>query len=290
VLKMEIINPKDASSFLKICQKALEENEVNSNLILGISETLSKNNYAYGTDEPFYSIATSNNEISLIGLMTPPRNLLIYEHKNLNINVIELFANNLFSKYMKIPGITGESTVTKSFLEEWIKISPCDYKIGKNLRIYKLTKVSSYNRPDGIFRCAEINDTEIITNYVNKFSVEINEPITIENAKEVTENSIANKEIFIWENRDIVSIARKQRPTKHGMAIGYVYTPTEHRGNGYATALVAELSQNILDSGKMFCTLYTDLSNPTSNSIYQKIGYNPICDNVSYMFYSAKKA
>jgi len=158
------------------------------------------------------------------------------------------------------------------------------YKIAKNMRIYKLTQVSRYNKPDGIFRCAELEDINIIIDFINKFSIEINEPVNIEGAKKVAEDAIASKEIFIWENDNIVSMAKKLRPTKHGMAIGYVYTPIEHRGKGYATALVAELSQNILTSGKLFCTLYTDLSNPTSNSIYQKIGYNPICDNVSYIF------
>ena len=280
---MEVINPKDASSFLQICQKALEENEVNSNLILGISNALSKNTYAYGMVEPFFSIVINNNEISLIGLMTPPKNLLLYEHKNLDINIIELFANNLFSEHKRIPGITGELTLTKSFLEKWNGISPCSYKTDKNLRIYKLTQVGRYNKPDGIFRCAEMKEIEIIAEFINKFSSEINEPINIEGAKKVSEDGIANKEIFIWENNDIVSMAKKHRPTKHGMAIGYVYTPIEHRSKGYATALVAELSQNILNSGKLFCTLYTDLSNPTSNSIYQKIGYNPVCDNVSYV-------
>jgi predicted GNAT family acetyltransferase len=281
---MKIINPKDASSFLQICQNALEENEVNSNLILGISNTLSKNNYAYGTNEPFYSIAVNNNDMSLIGLMTPPKNLLLYEHKNFNTSVMELFVNNLYSQYKIIPGITGELAVVKSFLDKWSLISACNYKIIKNLRIYKLTKVNKHNKPDGIFRCAEKEDIEIIVNFINEFSVEINEPIDIEHVKEIAENGVADKEIFIWENKNIVSMAKKHRPTKHGMAVGYVYTPVEYRGKGYATAVVAELSQNILDSGKLFCTLYTDLSNPTSNSIYQKMGYNPVCDNISYIF------
>lgn len=281
---MEIINPKNASFFLQICQKALEENEVNSNLILGISNTLSKNNYAYGEKEPFYSVVLNNNEVSLIGLMTPPKNLLLYEYKNLNNSVMELFVNNLYSQYKNIPGITGELNIAKSFLEKWALISACSYKISVNLRIYKLTKVGKYNRPDGIFRCADEKDMETITNFINEFSVVINEPTDNNRAKATAEDGIANKEIFIWENKDIVSMAKKHRPTKHGMAVSYVYTPIEYRCKGYATAVVAELSQNILNSGKSFCTLYTDLSNPTSNSIYQKIGYNPICDNISYTF------
>ena len=36
----------------------------------------------------------------------------------------------------------------------------------------------------------------------------------------------------------------------------------------------------MLDAGLSFCILYTDLSSPTSNSIYQKIGYARIADVV----------
>ena len=60
--------------------------------------------------------------------------------------------------------------------------------------------------------------------------------------------------------------------------MGLVYTPSDLRGRGYASACVAELSQRILDSGKAFCTLFTDLANPISNSIYQRIGYRPLGD------------
>jgi len=61
-----------------------------------------------------------------------------------------------------------------------------------------------------------------------------------------------------------------------------VYTPPEFRGRGYASALVAALSQAMLDAGYHFCTLFTDLANPTSNHIYQAIGYQPVCDTDEY--------
>ncbi len=81
-------------------------------------------------------------------------------------------------------------------------------------------------------------------------------------------------------------MAGKSRPTAHGISVGPVYTPPSLRGRGYATALVAELSQHLLDSGYQFTTLFTDLANPTSNSIYQKIGYQPVCDFTEYAFES----
>ena len=82
----------------------------------------------------------------------------------------------------------------------------------------------------------------------------------------------------MWEDGDRVSMCSRSRPTLHGASIGLVYTPPGLRGRGYASACVADLSQRILDSGKAFCTLFTDLANPTSNAIYQRIGYRPLCD------------
>jgi hypothetical protein len=66
--------------------------------------------------------------------------------------------------------------------------------------------------------------------------------------------------------------------TPKGARVGYVYTPPESRGRGYASACVAALSQGLLDGGVEFCVLYTDLSNPTSNAIYTRLGYYPIDD------------
>jgi predicted GNAT family acetyltransferase len=63
-----------------------------------------------------------------------------------------------------------------------------------------------------------------------------------------------------------------------------VYTPPQHRGRGYASALTAAASQDQLDRGHRYCFLFTDLSNPTSNKIYQSIGYEPVCDVDMYRF------
>ena len=66
------------------------------------------------------------------------------------------------------------------------------------------------------------------------------------------------------------------------MRVGPVYTPPAERRRGYAGALVAALSQQLLDTGREFCFLFTDQANPTSNHIYQQIGYAPVCDVAQY--------
>jgi uncharacterized protein len=95
---------------------------------------------------------------------------------------------------------------------------------------------------------------------------------------------------LLWEDGgETVSLAGWGGPTPNGIRIGPVYTPPELRGRGYATALTAELSQRLLDGGlfeggRRFCFLYTDLANPTSNAIYERIGYRRVCESAEIVF------
>ena len=72
--------------------------------------------------------------------------------------------------------------------------------------------------------------------------------------------------------------------TPRGVRINAVYTPPQSRRRGYASACVAALSQLLLGAGRQFCFLFTDLANPTSNRIYQQIGYRAVCDVDEYAF------
>jgi predicted GNAT family acetyltransferase len=97
--------------------------------------------------------------------------------------------------------------------------------------------------------------------------------------------------ILLWEeDGEPVSLAGWGGPTPNGVRVGPVYTPPELRGRGYATALTAELSQRLLDGrlfegGRRFCFLYTDLANPTSNAIYERIGYRRVAESAEIVFF-----
>ena len=102
----------------------------------------------------------------------------------------------------------------------------------------------------------------------------------------MTERHLNAGTLYLWKSADgqLVSIAAKNRETRNGATISLVYTPPEHRRRGYAGRLVASLSQHLLDGGKTLCNLYTDLSNPTSNGVYQRIGYTQIAESRFYEF------
>ena len=103
-------------------------------------------------------------------------------------------------------------------------------------------------------------------------------------AERILARHVAKTMLYFWQDKmgKNVAMAGRVRETPNGASISLVYTPPELRGRGYASRLVAQLSQSLLDGGKSLCNLFTDLSNPTSNHIYQKIGYRPVANTVVY--------
>jgi len=279
---VKIISTNDAKAFFEKTQQILEKDEINGSLINGIIKKVISNKNAYGDKEPWFFIGYNEEEISVLAIMTPPYKMLIYgnfEKDVINGLIVEIDSKNIF-----IPGITGENKITEYFVMEWIRKHNCRYKVDTNLRLFILQNVNNYTKPTGIFRKGELSELDTIYPLRKYFSIECNEPVNDTIIYESLKNSIKQEEVYVWEDGSIVAMAVKTRPTENGMTVGGVYTLKEHRQKGYATALVSELSQNILNFGKKFCILYTDLSNPTSNSIYQKIGYKPVVDSISYSF------
>lgn len=83
--------------------------------------------------------------------------------------------------------------------------------------------------------------------------------------------------MHLWrDGDDIVSMASSLGDTPTGIRVSYVYTPPALRGRGYASSTVAHLTQKHFDCGKERVFLFTDLKNPTSNDIYQAIGYQKV--------------
>jgi predicted GNAT family acetyltransferase len=78
-----------------------------------------------------------------------------------------------------------------------------------------------------------------------------------------------------------MAVARE--PVDEVVRLSGVYTPPEKRNHGYAAACVHALSRRLRDAGHR-CILYTDLANPTSNSIYRRIGYRAVAEALRYRF------
>ena len=103
---------------------------------------------------------------------------------------------------------------------------------------------------------------------------EANEPERVERMVDHRLGPVLAQGFWGWEAQgEAVSLVGYGSPLPSGIRIGPVYTPPEHRRRGYGTSLVAAVSSWLLGQGRKRCYLYTDLANPTSNAIYQKVGY-----------------
>ncbi|MFJ9947772.1 GNAT family N-acetyltransferase [Kitasatospora sp. NPDC091207] len=89
----------------------------------------------------------------------------------------------------------------------------------------------------------------------------------------------ADGRLHLWEDGGTPVAMAGNSPVIAGMSrIGPVYTPGERRGRGYASGVTAAATAHALAQGATEVLLYTDLANPTSNSIYQQLGYRPVED------------
>jgi predicted GNAT family acetyltransferase len=160
--------------------------------------------------------------------------------------------------------------------------------------IYALEQVQPPSTAHGSARVATADDRELALRWWIDFGEEVlHEGGSGRDRAEATLDhrlSSPSAGILLWEDGgEPVSFAGWGGPTPNGIRIGPVYTPPELRGRGYATALSAELSQRLLDGrlfdgGRRFCFLYTDLANPTSNAIYERIGYRRVAESAEIVF------
>lgn len=281
---MHITEYESIGSFLSKTIEFLEEDEAVNNLMLGICMRLKENVLAYG-EKPYLAAVEDEDKLILAAVMTPPRPMTLYGRDWENTGAVEYLVKYLWDKGICLPGVVAEKGLAEKFSNSYKEYSGTAAEIGMNMRVYRLQKVNDVHMPEGYFRPARIEDREIIAEWICGFNEDSGiGSLSLEDGLRAADDKINAGELYIFEDGNPVSMAGTARKTRNGIVIAYVYTPKKYRGKGYATASVASLSKLMLDRGNKFCALFTDLKNPTSNSIYMKIGYEPLCDFDSYYF------
>jgi predicted GNAT family acetyltransferase len=152
------------------------------------------------------------------------------------------------------------------------------------MKFFSLTHVQPVAPCKGHLLVAEKAHRDILIDWAGRFNKEV---LFDENESYIESHvdyTIRTRNAFLWMDDEPVCMVFRERPYEHGVSIGYVYTPKKHRQHGYATNCVAQVSRRSLSEGFDHCTLFTNATNPTSNSIYQKIGYRYFCDYTYYNF------
>lgn len=284
---MEIKKDPSPSKVLQQVEACLLKKEAENNLPLGLLNRLTKDEkskvrYAEGM-EPFAAYGKNEDgSTGVVMVQTPPYNLIICGEER----HAEKAANWLFNEKKKIPGVVGCKPMVDHFAKAWKELTGCQLQTFMRQKIYRLDEVKDVNRKNGRLCYATEDDIALAAYWTEKFHSEALEPIDKKTVMDFVKSRIKQNQIFFWrtEQGTPVSMAARSRESKHGVVINLVYTPNEYKKQGYATTCVAALSEWLLQEGYKFCSLYTDLDNPTSNSIYMKIGYEPIADSIEYRF------
>jgi predicted GNAT family acetyltransferase len=196
-------------------------------------------------------------------------------------------AGALAEESWTVPGVIGPKGVSRAVTVRLAQASGKRCRLDQTLRLYELRKVDLPQPPRGRLRTASAEDLEWIAAWWYAARREMLGREDPDETRQAAKNRLEDGDVFFWDDGGPVSMACKTRPTKTGISIGMVFTPTERRRRGYATACVGELSRKLLGEGRAFCALFADLANPISNRAYRRVGYRPIGDFEDYSFVEA---
>lgn len=200
-----------------------------------------------------------------------------------------LMAEDFHANGWDLPGVVGPSENAEAFAERWIELTGGSAEVVRQ-RIYECRRAIPPVSVPGKMRPATLEDLETLKEWARAFHLEATNtmPFDPEATEKNLRRRISEVVAFVWEvDGQPVSMTGLGRPTRNCISVGPVFTPVSHRRHGYASGLVAAVTIHGHKLGKILAILYTDLSNPTSNAIYQRIGYKPICDSLNYWFRTA---
>lgn len=264
----------EPARFCELIEPMLSEREAENNLMLGLAGTF---RHEPPIADHFYAVVLDGTGLILASMMTPPNALILSQGTE---GAIKALAEHLIEQRIDVPGVAGPLATAKrasDLLAGLLKKTP---QLHAAMRIFENDRVIFPRPVSGNPRIADEVDAQLVLDWLADFGVECNLRVPL--AKERVLMRLKQGMYQLWTDPGPVSIAGATGPTTRGIRIGAVYTPPQFRGQGYASNCVATLTQRQLDQGRNFCFLYTDLANPTSNKIYQQIGYRPVCDWMDY--------
>ncbi len=275
---MRIRRHATASDFLRRAEPWLLRAEAEHNLVLGIADTHRR---AIDEDVPSAYWATVEGGGKIVGcaVCTPPFNIVVTE---MPADAAQPLIADVRDALESVPGVVGPISEATRLADLWCESQECSWSINVRLRIHSLTSVQLPQAPPpGILREATRTDIELARHWMDAFAREAG---TRHNSPDLAEQLLASGRLFFWDDGGPCAMVGAGRETPNGVCISAVYTPPERRRRGYGSIATAELSRRLLDSGKRFCCLYTDLDYPTSNAIYHRIGYRPVQDALDIAF------
>lgn len=199
----------------------------------------------------------------------------------------ELLAETLLERDEPVLGANGALPAVQVFCERMARATGRAARVEQHTRLFELGELHEPPQVEGRLRPATLDEQDVVTAWYDAFMADADEQAGREPgasmheapAPEEMRRRIGTGRVFVWEDTDgtPLHVTAASTPTFGVSRIGPVYTPREHRGRGIASRAVYEVSRLLLDSGERAC-LFTDQANPTSNKIYESLGYQRLVD------------
>ena len=275
----------DPREFLAAAGEHLAQNPVQNTVVTTTAERLLRGEK--GAPDDWWLVVRDGPEVVGAGMRTapfPPRPAFLLRMPDA---AARLLARTLYERQESLAGLNGALPTVRLCADELARLTGGTVEVAVHTRLFELLEVIPPARPEGHLRTGSVEDCELAMAWFAAFLADADDqagrppgssPHETPDRKSM-KMRIESGWLWFWVNGagDPVHLT-SVGPVSFGAArLGPVYTPPEHRGRGYASAAVAQISQRILDQGARPC-LFTDQANPTSNRIYQAIGYQPVTD------------
>lgn len=265
----------------------LMQNEDLYSLFYGVLQGIKAGRY----ENPLMATVKENDQVVALFQMTPPHplNIIVIDETKM-ADILSFAAQEISNRKIPVPSAVGVKRVVNAFSEKWQELTKSKARLLMDQGLYRLDKVEqSLEKSSGSWRYARKDEAPLLATWYKAFEQDAglkSSPPEVINERVI--QFLEDQEVFFWEdNGKVVSMMKKARPSDRGVTVSFVFTPHEERKKGYARTMVAAGSEELLKTYD-FCVLYTDMLNPTSNKIYQEIGYRKIADSIHLEFLPEK--
>jgi ribosomal protein S18 acetylase RimI-like enzyme len=267
------------ADFMSAADRYLRSDPVRNTVPLTVLETLRQRGLsAYADSAPTFGWhETRPGEADGAFLQTPPFPMLVAGlPPGSSVGLVRLIAGR------KPAGANLSDSDAAEFEAAWSAVTGGSTTIALRMRLFRLETLAPPGPlPGGVARVAGESDLELLLAWNKDFVAEALE--SDEDSARTVSDKLSYGGITLWEDRGWpVSMASVTRQVAGVSRVGSVYTPPEYRRRGYGGAVTTAVSRRALDQGAAAVVLYTDLANPTSNALYQRIGYRPVCDRIAF--------
>ncbi|MGW0095502.1 GNAT family N-acetyltransferase [Streptomyces sp. NPDC003328] len=275
---------EDLESFLTRAGEFLHSRPALHTLPLTVTETLRTRGLdVYGAEAPAFGCLERAGEVRAAFFRTPPHRLNLTP---LTPEEADALAAHWAGLDRPLPGVSADHDTATAFAEAWQRHTGATPTLHERQRLYRLgTLTPPQPLPEGRGRVAGEQDREQLMLWHDEFAVAIG-GLTSTDAGSWADARIASGRITFWETPDgtPVSMAGVSPMVASQIRVAPVYTPAHLRGRGYAGAATTEVSRAALAAGAAHVLLFADLANPTSNGLYQRLGYSAVTDFAMYDF------